>query len=172
MESYLFTAEMAKSLGIGASTLRKYASALEEKGYLFERGANNGRMFREKERSMLEEMIEAVSKRNMTIEQAAELTNGSQPKAILSDSPKQTELDEVREQLRLLEAQQKELVKENRALSKLVERLSDKVEERDRDRQLLERLESSRARKKKKHFFYFVGRLFVWPGKKEPVRTM
>lgn len=34
------TTETAKSLGIGASTLRKYAAALEEQGYRFERSAN------------------------------------------------------------------------------------------------------------------------------------
>lgn len=37
--------EVAKNLGIGSSTLRKYCLALEEVGYPFERGSNNSRIF-------------------------------------------------------------------------------------------------------------------------------
>lgn len=45
MAQTFWGSEVAKNLGIGSSTLRKYCLALEEVGYPFERGNNNSRVF-------------------------------------------------------------------------------------------------------------------------------
>lgn len=45
MAQTFWGSEVAKNLGIGSSTLRKYCLVLEEVGYPFERGNNNSRIF-------------------------------------------------------------------------------------------------------------------------------
>ncbi|HDR7779313.1 TPA: DUF3967 domain-containing protein [Bacillus tropicus] len=65
--------EVAKNLGIGSSTLRKYCLALEEAGYPFERGNNNSRIFYHKDVAIIERLVTAMSKKNVTLEQAINL---------------------------------------------------------------------------------------------------
>ncbi|MGF2716190.1 hypothetical protein BWGOE4_55090 [Bacillus mycoides] len=65
--------EVAKNLGIGSSTLRKYCLALEEAGYLFERGSNNSRIFYHKDVATIERLVTAMNKKNVTLEQAINL---------------------------------------------------------------------------------------------------
>ncbi|MDA2384618.1 hypothetical protein PDN41_23235 [Bacillus cereus] len=48
--------EVAKNLGIGLSTLRKYCLVLEEAGYPFERGNNNSRIFYHKDVATIERL--------------------------------------------------------------------------------------------------------------------
>ncbi|KFN05924.1 DUF3967 domain-containing protein [Bacillus clarus] len=62
--------EVAKNLGIGSSTLRKYCLALEEAGYPFERGNNNSRIFYHTDVATIERLIAATNKKNITLEQA------------------------------------------------------------------------------------------------------
>ncbi|WP_131099737.1 DUF3967 domain-containing protein [Bacillus sp. SYJ] len=65
--------EVAKTLGIGSSTLRKYCLALEEAGYSFERGNNNSRIFYHKDVATIERLVTAMNKKNVTLEQAINL---------------------------------------------------------------------------------------------------
>ncbi|MED2741861.1 DUF3967 domain-containing protein [Bacillus toyonensis] len=65
--------EVAKNLGIGSSTLRKYCLALEEVGYSFERGSNNSRIFYHKDVAAIERLVTAMNKKNITLEQAINL---------------------------------------------------------------------------------------------------
>lgn len=69
--------EVAKNLGIGSSTLRKYCLALEEAGYLFERGNNNSRIFYHTDVATIERLITAMNKKNVTLEQAINLAMAS-----------------------------------------------------------------------------------------------
>lgn len=65
--------EVAKNLGIGSSTLRKYCLSLEEAGYPFERGNNNSRIFYHKDVATIERLVAAINKKNVTLEQAINL---------------------------------------------------------------------------------------------------
>lgn len=69
--------EVAKNLGIGSSTLRKYCLALEEAGYPFERGNNNSRIFYHKDVAIIERLVTAMNKKNVTLEQAINLAMAS-----------------------------------------------------------------------------------------------
>ena len=61
------TTETAKSLGIGASTLRKYAAALEEQGYRFERSANKSRLFRSEDVECIERLMTELREHNLPL---------------------------------------------------------------------------------------------------------
>ncbi|MCS6596138.1 DUF3967 domain-containing protein [Bacillus cereus] len=65
--------EVAKNLGIGSSTLRKYCLALEAAGYPFERGNNNSRIFYHTDVATIERLVMAMNKKNVTLEQAINL---------------------------------------------------------------------------------------------------
>ncbi|GIN22181.1 MAG TPA: hypothetical protein DEO65_07735 [Bacillus bacterium] len=154
MEKVLYTSGAAKELGIGVSTLRNYAVVLESKGYHFERGSNNGRIFREKDITQIQEMIERMSEDGITVDQAAEITAGQSGKieVLVTESEERVELDIDRlcEKITLLEEQQTNLAEMNRKLALQVERLTEKIEERERDQQLFEMMENARNRKKRK----------------------
>ncbi|MGF9700276.1 MULTISPECIES: hypothetical protein [Paenibacillus] len=64
------TTETAKSLGIGASTLRKYAAALEEQGYRFERSANKSRLFRSDDIECIERLMTELREHNLPLADA------------------------------------------------------------------------------------------------------
>ncbi|MCZ6944278.1 DUF3967 domain-containing protein [Bacillus mycoides] len=66
--------EVAKNLGIGASTLRKYCLALEGAGYPFDRGINNSRIFFHKDVATIERIITAMNRKDVTLEQAINLS--------------------------------------------------------------------------------------------------
>ncbi|PZT56704.1 MerR family transcriptional regulator [Paenibacillus silvae] len=61
------TTETAKSLGIGASTLRKYAAALEEQGYRFERSANKSRLFKSDDIECIERLMTELREHNLPL---------------------------------------------------------------------------------------------------------
>lgn len=73
MEQSYFGNEVAKAIGMGNSTVRKYAIALEEQGYVFERGINNSRVFYNKDILMLQRLMTIMNKKNVTVEQAVKL---------------------------------------------------------------------------------------------------
>nr|WP_231347714.1 DUF3967 domain-containing protein [Bacillus mycoides] len=54
--------EVAKNLGIGSSTLRKYCFALEEAGYSFKRGNNNSRIFYHNDVAIIEHIKTLVER--------------------------------------------------------------------------------------------------------------
>ncbi|MEC0126129.1 hypothetical protein [Paenibacillus pabuli] len=64
------TTETAKSLGIGASTLRKYAAALEEQGYRFERSANKSRLFKSDDILCIERLMTELREHNLPLADA------------------------------------------------------------------------------------------------------
>ncbi|WP_336993043.1 DUF3967 domain-containing protein [Bacillus toyonensis] len=73
MSQTYWGAEVAKNLGIGSSTLRKYCLALEKSGYLFERGKNNSRIFHHNDVATIERLIFAMRKNNLTLDHATNL---------------------------------------------------------------------------------------------------
>jgi DNA-binding transcriptional MerR regulator len=155
MSKAVFTSEAAKVLGIGVSTLRNYAVVLESKGYGFERGANNGRIFREMDLHNIKEMTKKISEEGMTVEQAAQATvaqAAGRGEAVL---PSEKDAITVAEKIHHLEEQQAKLEHINRLLAAQVERLEEKIKERERDQLLFERLEQSRNKKKKKGIAFF-----------------
>ncbi|MGG1370003.1 DUF3967 domain-containing protein [Priestia megaterium] len=77
MEQSYFGNEVAKAIGMGGSTVRKYAIALEEQGYTFQRGINNSRVFYNKDILMLQRIMNIMNKKNMTLEQAVKLAVSS-----------------------------------------------------------------------------------------------
>lgn len=81
------TTETAKSLGIGASTLRKYAAALEEQGYRFERAANKSRLFKSDDIECIERLMTELREHNLPLADAVV--------TVLSPAEKQSEPDFV-----------------------------------------------------------------------------
>lgn len=73
MSQTYWGSEVAKNLGIGSSTLRKYCLALEEAGYSFERGNNNSRIFYHNDVATIERLIVAMRKKNLRLDQAINL---------------------------------------------------------------------------------------------------
>lgn len=73
MEESRSTTEAARQLKIGASTLRKYAAALEEQGYVFQRSANQSRMFSPEDVECLKVMRGALREGHMTMDQAVQV---------------------------------------------------------------------------------------------------
>lgn len=153
MEQKIFSSEAAKELGIGVSTLRNYAVVLEGKGYKFDRGPNNGRIFRSDDINVLKNMMENISQKGMTIEQAAASAAGE-----VIDIPLLEEsvpIEKLCEQLIQLEQQQAMLAEANFALAKQVERLAEKMEERERDQELFQRLHNTKEKNKRKGIAFF-----------------
>lgn len=64
-------ADVAAILGIGDSTLRKYARALEEHGYKFMKDASGARFYRDKDVLAIRKYIELMKRPDMNKENAA-----------------------------------------------------------------------------------------------------
>lgn len=158
MGKEVFTSEAAKALGIGVSTLRNYAVILESKGYGFQRGANNGRIFRKKDLDNIKEMIDSISKEGWTVEQAAEATAAqvaSRGEQVLPSAEKEITIGKLSEKIHYLEEKQAELANINEKLTMKVEKLAERIKDRERDQLLLERLEASRNKKKRRGIAFF-----------------
>ncbi|MCR2822614.1 hypothetical protein [Lederbergia panacisoli] len=155
MEQHIFSSEAAKTLGIGASTIRKYAALLEANGYRFERGTNNGRIFKHADLKVISNMMELMTKEELAIELAAEKAVGDTPKKESPATDTNKDLHDFIEQMKDLEIQQASLIEMNRALAKQVESLTEKIEERERDLQLFKMVEDSRNKKKRKGIALF-----------------
>lgn len=72
MQELKSTADIARKLGVGTSTLRKYAAAMEEKGYRFERAANQSRMFSQKDMERFRLLKTALRENNLLLSEAVE----------------------------------------------------------------------------------------------------
>ncbi len=168
MEQSLFTSEAAKNLGVGVSTLRKYAALLEAKGYEFERGQhNNGRIFKGADLEILSSMLKKMEE-GLSVESAAESMIGQGRKAIpsfITIASQSNDLQEFIAQIKELEVQQASLTEMNRHLVKQVEILTEKIEEREREQQLFRLIEESRKKKKRKGIA-FLGPLNPLVGKR------
>ncbi len=170
MGQEIFTSEAAKALGIGVSTLRNYALLLESKGYGFERGMNNGRIFRANDLELLKKMVERIGDEGTTVEQAAEATveEAKEKGKLITPIKEKSRFDgfeQLCEKMSQLEKQQVQLIDMNQTLAHQVERLTEKIEERERNQELLERLERSQQ-KRKRRGLAFLSPLLSFNGKK------
>jgi DNA-binding transcriptional MerR regulator len=156
MQVAYFSSEVAKSLEIGASTLRKYALALEEHGYRFDRGINNSRVFYQKDILVIQRLISAITKQNMSLEQAIKLAvelnseNEVSTPATIEEQPK-APIEQLCQRIEQLEINQSKLVEVNIQLSTQLEEqhtwLREKMEGLEHDRALLEGIRSSQEEK-------------------------
>ncbi|MBE3568757.1 MAG: hypothetical protein IMW92_01150 [Bacillales bacterium] len=163
MEQAYFSSEVAKRLGIGASTLRKYALALEENGYHFDRGINHSRVFYREDIAVVERIIEAITKNNISFEKAIQIAveqSRKQQENQSLDTPKQemnVQNQDVYERLQQLEQGQNRLIEINRELIGKLEQqqvwIKQKMEEikiEERDRYLIQSLGTTQENKTKK----------------------
>jgi len=67
--------EIATMIGIGATTVRKYALYLEKMGYCFHRSNNNARLFTTTDIMAVRYLKELREKTNITVEQAAAIVS-------------------------------------------------------------------------------------------------
>ncbi|WP_144597595.1 MULTISPECIES: DUF3967 domain-containing protein [Bacillus] len=137
--------EVAKNLGIGSSTLRKYCLALEEVGYPFERGSNNSRVFYHKDVATIERIVTAMNKKNVTLEQAINLAMTSvmenEIATVAIDSVADTEQIKVlSERIERLEQLNLELIQRLDQQSKLLQETDAQriIREEQRDIQLMQ----------------------------------
>ncbi|MCB4338188.1 hypothetical protein ACFVIX_06590 [Bacillus subtilis] len=165
MELALLSSEVAETLGIGSSTLRKYASALEEGGYQFERGQNNARLFYNRDIVILKQFITAVNKNHMPIENAVKLAVELHKKQVVASpalyegEPAAT-LERLYSTLENIDRNQEKLIKINMALYRQQEVLNERTKERDK--LLIEniRLSQNNTQQARKGFFGRLGDLF------------
>ena len=137
--------EVAKNLGIGSSTLRKYCLALEEAGYPFERGNNNSRIFYHKDVATIERLITAMNKKNVTLKQAINLAMTSVEEneiaTVATDSVADTEhIKTLTERIERLEQLNLELIQRLDQQSKLLQETDAQriIREEQRDIQLMQ----------------------------------
>ncbi|MBS4206494.1 MerR family transcriptional regulator [Bacillus sp. FJAT-50079] len=155
----LFSSEAAKVLGIGASTLRNYAATLESKGYTFKRGTNNGRIFQKEDLERMAEMSNNISVNGMTLDEAATtIANNCEdqkPDQKENMQVNNEEFERLLQHITQLEEQQAKFADVNLSLAKQVERLTEKMEERERDQLLFQRLQEAQEKKKRKGIAFF-----------------
>lgn len=137
--------EVAKTLGIGSSTLRKYCLALEEAGYFFERGNNNSRIFYYKDVATIERLVTAMNKKNVTLEQAIDLAMTSVTEneiaTVATDSAADTEhIKTLTERIERLEQLNLELIQRLDQQSKILQESDAQriIREEQRDIQLMQ----------------------------------
>ncbi|HFU7072817.1 TPA: DUF3967 domain-containing protein [Bacillus cereus] len=137
--------EVAKNLGIGSSTLRKYCLALEEAGYPFERGNNNSRIFYHKDVATIERLVTAMNKKNVTLEQAINLamtsTEENEIAIVATDNVADTEhIKTLTERIERLEQLNLELIQRLDQQSKLLQETDAQriIREEQRDVQLMQ----------------------------------
>ncbi|WP_144466414.1 DUF3967 domain-containing protein [Bacillus sp. FDAARGOS_235] len=137
--------EVAKNLGIGSSTLRKYCLALEESGYPFERGNNNSRIFYHKDVATIERLVTTMNKKNVTLEQAVNLAmisvEENEIATVATNSVADTEhIKSLTERIARLEQLNLELIQRLDQQSKLSQETDAQriVREEQRDFQLMQ----------------------------------
>ncbi|MGH1093591.1 DUF3967 domain-containing protein [Bacillus mycoides] len=137
--------EVAKNLGIGSSTLRKYCLSLEEAGYPFERGNNNSRIFFHKDVATIERLVTAMNKKKVTLEQAINLAMVSVAEneiaTVATDSVADTEhIKALAERIERLEQLNLELIQRLDQQSKLLQETDSQriIREEQRDVQLMQ----------------------------------
>ncbi|CGG56103.1 TPA: DUF3967 domain-containing protein [Bacillus cereus] len=137
--------EVAKNLGIGSSTLRKYCLALEEAGYPFERGNNNSRIFYHTDVATIERLIMAMNKKSVTLEQAVNLAmvsvEGNEIATVATKNVADTEhIKTLTERIERLEQLNLELIQRLDQQSKLLQETDTQriIREEQRDIQLMQ----------------------------------
>ncbi|MEI4617930.1 DUF3967 domain-containing protein [Bacillus cereus] len=137
--------EVAKNLGVGSSTLRKYCLALEEAGYPFERGNNNSRIFYHKDVATIERLVTAMNKKKVTLEQAINLAitsvDENEIATVATDSVADTEhIKVLTKRIERLEQLNLELIQRLDQQSKLLQETDAQriIREEQRDIQLMQ----------------------------------
>lgn len=137
--------EVAKNLGIGSSTLRKYCLALEEAGYPFERGNNNSRIFYHEDVATIERLVTAMNKKNITLEQAINLaiTSVEENEIATVAIDKVADIEHIKaltERLERLEQLNLDLIQRLDLQSKLLQEIDAQriIREEQRDIQLMQ----------------------------------
>jgi DNA-binding transcriptional MerR regulator len=148
------SSEVAEILKIGNSTLRKWCAALESEGYSFSRGANNSRLYSDKDIAIIRRLRELVQVRKMALETAANAVvtihseegradsvryesgdhdrSSSVPSVLVQDEETNEKLDEI---LEYVKRQDERLERQELAITELVRQLEK------RDKYIEERLE-------------------------------
>lgn len=140
MGTAYFSSEVAKSLNIGASTLRKYAYELEEQGYHFDRGVNNSRVFYQKDILVIQRIMAAIEKQNMALDKAIKLAvsmdvEDSQAMPATVEEQPESAFEKLYQRIESLEKNQEHLIQINLNLVQQFEEqqcyIKNKLEERD-----------------------------------------
>lgn len=137
MSQTYWGSEVAKNLGIGSSTLRKYCLALEEAGYSFERGNNNSRIFYHNDVATIERLIVAMRKKNLRLDQAINLAMISVTKNEVATTE---HIKTLVERIKRLEQLNLELIQRFDQQSKLLQETDVQhiIREEQRDVQLMQ----------------------------------
>jgi DNA-binding transcriptional MerR regulator len=117
METPYASKDIALSLDIGDSTLRKWCLALEEHEYSFYRTDQNKRMFTEKDIIVLKHFQQLVKEKNMSMNNAALIVTSRFKKEAFSD---ETGVEQLQEEMNSVPAM--------RSDSHLIQELVDKME--------------------------------------------
>lgn len=159
--------DIALSLDIGDSTLRKWCLALEEHEYTFFRTDQNKRLFTEKDIIVLRHFQQLVKEKNMSMNNAALIVTSRFKKeafstetaieqfenemnnvpTMRSDAPL---IQELFDKMQTMEEQQKQLLEMNRTLLTRLDEQQKYIDERigKRDEYLMQSLRESQETKK------------------------
>jgi DNA-binding transcriptional MerR regulator len=167
METPYASKDIALSLDIGDSTLRKWCLALEEHEYSFYRTDQNKRMFTEKDIIVLKHFQQLVKEKNMSMNNAALIVTSRFKKEAFSDETGveqlQSEMNsvpamrsdshliqELVDKMETMEERQNQLIDMNRALLARLDEQQQYIEERlgQRDEVLTRSLRESLEAKK------------------------
>jgi hypothetical protein len=159
--------DIALSLDIGDSTLRKWCLALEEHEYNFYRTDQNKRLFTEKDIIVLKHFQQLVKEKNMSMNNAALIVTSRFKKSPFSSETELEQLEtemnsvpsvrsdepliqELLNKIETMEEQQYQLIEMNKALFTRLDEQQNYIEERmnKRDSDLLQSLRESQETKK------------------------
>lgn len=172
MEQAYFSSEVAKSLAVGASTLRKYSLALEAAGYHFDRGINNSRVFYQKDIITMQRVFKAVQEQNMSMDAAVELAVKQQQEVvptpvneepITHSEPLSAKIAHLEEQQQTLIDVNKQLVKELAQYQRWMQEKIESIEHKNieiRDRLLLTSMQNKQV--KRDIPIYHLSSFFSW----------
>lgn len=107
---------------------------MEEQGYKFDRGINNSRVFYQKDIAMIQRIMNAMNKKNITLEQAIKLAMSSVPKDTVATDVMVTQAEPsidvaMSERLERLEKINLELVKRLEEQQRMLQKRDAKRDE-------------------------------------------
>jgi DNA-binding transcriptional MerR regulator len=144
--------EVYVSLGIGDSTLRKWALALEANGYIFPRTDNNKRLFFEKDLVVLRHFRNLVQVQNFSIENAALIVTSKFNEEPVPEENSTNSVPALRDSNELIEKLMNHIEQQEVFNQQLLKRLDEQqkyIEERlnQRDSMLMDSLRQSQETK-------------------------
>ncbi|PZD83243.1 MerR family transcriptional regulator [Bacilli bacterium] len=151
------TAELATMLGMGVTTVRKYAQHLEKAGYEFLKTKNNARLFVDKDIEKIRHLKDLRENPHVTVEQATNIVMGKwkekeivnitalpkTPKLIKEENVISTEILEMK---KLIEKQNEMIISLMERLDQQQNIINEWLNERDKDlmRTITEKLETQK----------------------------